>query len=107
MDFAKSWERCDSIMRSLSICPAQAGVIPLKEALQLALEHLSRASGGDPTSDTDPEAVELICPAQAGVILCLPTLPDYPKYLSRASGGDPCYWLASEKANKFVPRKRG
>ena len=51
MDFAKSWKRCDRIMGSLSICPAQAGVI-----LDLYIDidqgrNLSRASGGDPDFD--------------------------------------------------------
>ena len=48
MDFAKSWERCDSIMRSLSICPAQAGVIPFHNSVGIIDNDLSRASGGDP-----------------------------------------------------------
>ena len=48
MDFAKSWERCDSIMRSLSICPAQAGVIPKVGIFDSYSDDLSRASGGDP-----------------------------------------------------------
>ena len=48
MDFAKSWKRCDSIMRSLSICPAQAGVIPDERFIPKSCINLSRASGGDP-----------------------------------------------------------
>ena len=48
MDFAKSWKRCDSIMRSLSICPAQAGVIPPAPVFTVVNVNLSRASGGDP-----------------------------------------------------------
>ena len=66
MDFAKSWERCDSIMRSLSICPAQAGVIPEIISLVDGVVNLSRASGGDPGQQADCVIFNQFVPRKRG-----------------------------------------